>query len=82
MKKVQTKGLPRIVNRAEFERRFKARIVERLTSAPHSQKLSREKAESMANNEWASRPFEEHSLLFEEDPEGSADEALTCWQVD
>ena len=58
----------------EYERRFKARIVERLTGGwtPAS-------AAEAAQAEWDSVSFEDHAVSFENDPEGAADEELSYW---
>lgn len=78
MKLNPTKTIP-VLDRKEYELRFKARIVERLLGESDSEQWTEARAKEAADNEWASRPFEEHSFMLEADPEGAADEALSYW---
>jgi len=76
----------------EWERRFKARIVERLLVpvTDEERKIALaydcdwepwtpESAAGAAQAEWDSRNPEDHAEYFEDDPEGAADEELSCW---
>jgi len=80
------------LDRAEWERRFKARIVERclvplseedLKEArdhdPEFQPWTVETATDAANAEFSAVEFEEIYEHYENDPEGSADECLYDW---
>lgn len=62
------------VSREEFERRFKAHIVDKLCP------VTREEAQKMAQAEWDTVTYEEHSSSgYENDPEGAADEEMSYW---
>lgn len=77
---------------AEWERRFKARIVERCMAPLSDAELrearerdaefepwSLEMATAAANAEFEAVEFEEIYEHYENDPEGSADECLSAW---
>jgi hypothetical protein len=60
------------MERAEWERRFKQRIVDQ---------VGRENGgESLGQSELDGAGFEYLSEHFEDDPEGSADEAMSYWE--
>lgn len=73
----------------EFERRFKARIVERLLmpqeAIPGDEMQEEEEiftskeAEVVAHDQWTSVSAYEHADGFEDDPEGAADEEMSYW---
>ena len=63
----------------EWERRFKAHIVSVLFDEPDETVWTREEAEASAQDEFDGAGFEFLSEGFEEDPEGSAEEALSYW---
>ncbi len=78
--------------RAEWERRFKARIVERCMAPLSDQELHEarehdpdfepwtvETATNAANAEFEAVDFEDIYEHYEDDPEGSADECLLAW---
>lgn len=82
-----------MIERAEWERRFKERIISRLTQPPlteqeHAEALerdpeftpwTREQADDAAGNEFAAVAFSDLLEGFEDDPEGSADECMSNW---
>lgn len=68
------------INEAEYERRFKARIIAVLSNMPTF--WTPEQAKEAADDEWESDDFEHHAYMYDDDPEGSADESLSCWEPD
>jgi hypothetical protein len=62
----------------EWERRYKARIVERLleTTGPVDDRVS---AENMAQATFDACELADIQSGFEDDPEGSAEEELSYW---
>lgn len=82
-----------MIERAHWERRFKARIVARLTQPltdeeraealardPDFEPWTQRQAEDAAADEFAAVSFDDLIEGFEEDPEGSADECLSNWE--
>lgn len=80
------------VSPEEYERRFKARIVERCTAPMTAAEIATarendsefelwtlEQAERMAQAEWDGVSFEEHAEFYVNDPEGAADEEMSNW---
>lgn len=65
--------------REEFERRFKARIVERLMMPGST--WERARAEAAANAEWSAQT-EDSEWDCDGDPESAADECLSYWDDD
>lgn len=60
------------MTRQEFERRFRARIVERLTP-----EWSERAARRAADCEWDA--YSDWDATLGDDPEGAADESMTYW---
>lgn len=82
-----------MIERVEWERRFKERIVTRCMQPLNEQERAnavalnpdftpwtREEAEDMAGNEFAAVYFGDLLEGFEDDPEGSADECMSYWE--
>ncbi len=71
------------MNSEEWERRFKARIMECLKpfrdEGTTGEGWTQAEAERAAEGEWAGMDAEEHMRGFEEDPEGAANESLSYW---
>jgi hypothetical protein len=64
----------------EYARRFKARILQRL-SGPGTE-WTEEQAREAAAAEWDAIDPAEQRIGYENDPEGCADEALSYWEND
>jgi hypothetical protein len=62
------------IEAAEWERRFKARVVSRLMDGKTT--WTQKQADRAAEHEYQQA---EHDPSYENDPEGSADEALSYW---
>lgn len=75
------------MERAEWERRYKAHIVERCTSAKAAEHAKQhnyepwtvEEAERAAQGDLDGAGYEYLVESFEEDPERSADESMSNW---
>lgn len=66
------------IERSEWERRFKQRIIDYVLSGESNH--TAEEARTLAESELAGGTFEYLSESFEDDPEGSADEAMSYWE--
>lgn len=60
-----------MIERAEWERRFKARIIEKA-----------DVSEGVADDELRAGPFGDIYEGFENDPEGAADMSMSYWEPD